>query len=73
MARLYTPTELDNLISLDAAVVVAVDAPEAYWPECVLTGVYTDGRFDVIILSEGPDVEKTLNLRDCKVFLVRVS
>lgn len=73
MTRLYTPTELDELLSPDATVVLAVDAPEAYWPECVLTCVYTDGRFEVVPSNEGSDAEKMLNLRNCKVFLVRAS
>ena len=72
--RLFTTAELDALLSPDTAATLAVDScTHGYMPECVLLGVYTDGRFDVVVFEESSDREMTLTLSDCKVFLVQVN
>ncbi len=63
--RIFTPTDLDNCMTSEVARHIDVDAPEEFFQNVFLLGVYKDGRFEIFTQD---DRELTLRLQDCKVF-----
>jgi type VI protein secretion system component Hcp len=75
MKRLYTSEELDALMKPEGngdPVTVNVDSVEHGMFNALLTGVYVEnGWFDVYRPSMEEDEQfLTLNLKDCKVFVL---
>jgi hypothetical protein len=75
--RIYTPAQLDALLVVapvglcdpepsDAIVELDIDSAD-FVGRALLMGVYTDGRFDVL-LADDSEIH-TLWLADCKVFV----